>query len=60
MSDDRDIFERLDQLLALKVGDPFSSDWDSNNWGPKMSALLQDARDEIVRLRNQRFLNALS
>lgn len=51
MSDDRDIIEKLDELLALKIGDPFPPDWDSNNWGPKMSALLQEAKDEIERLR---------
>lgn len=46
-----DIVERLDQIIALRPGDPFPEGWDSNNWAGPMSELLKDAKTEIEKLR---------
>lgn len=46
-----DIVQRLDELIALRPGDPFPEGWDSSNWSGPMHELLKDAKAEIERLR---------
>jgi hypothetical protein len=48
-----DVLERLDEVAALKRGDP-APQWLSGNngWGSQFSAMCRDAAAEIRRLRS--------
>lgn len=47
-----DILDRLRRYAALRPGDMFPSDLGGpNGWGPPLTAVMNDAIAEIVRLR---------
>jgi hypothetical protein len=54
---DKDIVEKLEGLAAVKVGDTLPDwladdpDWQINSWVRGLSKLLNEAKNEIIRLR---------
>jgi hypothetical protein len=55
-----DVTERLRLIADMRRGAPFPppgidnpEDWTDNNWNVGMSALLREARREILRLRHE-------
>lgn len=50
---DRDICERLEEIIALRNGDMLPPDMieQNGNWGEAIRGLLRDAKEEIESLR---------
>ena len=51
--DTRELLERLDEIIAFKVGDPWPKSYGINWWGPSLNRLLSDAKAEIVAGRRE-------
>ncbi|HXJ15153.1 MAG TPA: hypothetical protein VNH19_23010 [Candidatus Limnocylindrales bacterium] len=49
--EESELLKRLDELAALKIGDPIPEWLPANDWGTPVSELCREAADKIRFLR---------